>query len=99
MPDRIYSYQQTLILQYIENLEFLLTQPFRNRRQIKELFNSLKDYTDLDPSCPDNLRAGVFLSNGAGKHWEDRVTVSEIKVWLIRLHNHYDMVGGRTAAR
>jgi len=98
MPDRIYDFQQVLIIQYIEDLSFLLVQAARNRRQIHELYRAIWGFTTEDSACPDRLKPSNYFGM-AGKHWEDRVMIDEVRRWLIDLHKHYDEVGQSTAAR
>jgi hypothetical protein len=98
VADRIYTYQQNLIIQYIENLDVLFNMPVRPRRAIKELLMSLSMLAEDEPSVPDRLKPSVYFADKPGL-WKGRQMAPDIRTWMVKLHRHLDDSHGRTAAR
>lgn len=98
MPDRIYTYQQKLIIMYIEDLSFLLREPKRGRRQIKDLLESLKTLVKKDKSIPDRLKPAQYFKDISGL-WAGRQMTPAIRVWLADLHTWIDDSHSKNAAR
>jgi hypothetical protein len=98
MTDRIYTYQQKLIIQYIEDIGYLFNQPVRSRRQIKEILNSLIELTEGDKSIPDRLKPSIYFKSRKGL-WRGRAMIPDIRSWMVKLHQHIDDTQGKNALR
>ena len=98
MPDKVYTFQQTLTIQLIEQLAFLLVEPNRSRRQVVEQFRALWAMTMKDQGLPNRLRPVVYFK-AKRPMWKDRVMVSAIYEWLVDLHGYYDSLASKVAYR
>lgn len=102
MPDRIYTYQQSMIIMKIEELEYLMSHHRKTaRRQINTLYKSIVRRSNNEVGLPDRLRYKTFFdkSKASNAIWKKRITDEKLSDWLVELHRYYDDVASRTAPR
>jgi len=98
MPDRIYTFQQRLVIQLIEGLSFLACQPDRDRRLLLEQFEAVKRLVDRDAHVHERLRPGPYFRSSRAIH-PDYIPVADLLAWLMDLHEYYEALGTGVAAR
>lgn len=101
MPDRIYTYQQSMIIMKIEELDYLLThQRIASKKQIFKQYKSIIRRTNREISLPDRLKYKTFFrSEGQKSIWKNRIMDETLLDWLTELHRYYDDIGGKNAQR
>lgn len=98
MADRIYTFQQSELIQDIERLRDLLSTPGTPRRLKFRLFKSLQRAVLNEPSIPYRLHAQPYF-RAQPSAWEGRAMDDIIGAWLIELHRHLDDSHSTTASR
>jgi len=98
MTDRVYTFQQNLIIQDIERLRYLFSTPGTPRRYKFRLFKTLQAAVDDEPSIPKRLKPRIYFTDKRTT-WKGRAMEPVIGAWLIELHRHLDDSHSRTASR
>ena len=101
MPDRIYTYQQSMIIMKLEELDHLLThQRLANKKQIFKLYKSLIRRTNRERALPSRLRYKEFFRpEGKKSIWANRIMDETLLDWITELHGYYDDIASRNAQR
>lgn len=100
MPDRIYTFQQSMIIMRIEELDHLMTyQRVSNKKQIFKLYKSIVRRTNNEIGLPERLKYKNYFDPSKRKNWKRRNMDDKISDWLVELHRFYDESASRTAPR
>lgn len=98
MADRIYTFQQSEILQDIERLRDLFSTPDTPRRLKFRLFKALQRAVWDEPSIPQRLKAQPYFRSKRTA-WDGRAMEDIIGAWLVELHRYLDDAHSTTASR
>jgi hypothetical protein len=98
LTDRVYTFQQSNIIQDIERLNYHLSNPGSSKRIKAELFRSIQRAVYLDRGIPERLKPNVYFARYPST-WNDRPQTASIKAWLNELHKYFDDSYKRTASR
>lgn len=98
MTDRVYTFQQNLIIQEIERLSWALSNPGTDKRMKAESFRSIQRTVYLEKGIPKRLLPNVYFTLRRSV-WENRPQVAVIKAWLNELHKYYDDTHSASAPR
>ncbi len=101
MPDRIYTYQQSMIIMKIEELDYLLThQRIASKKQIFKQYKSLIRRTNRETALPPRLKYKEFCKpEGRKSIWANRIMDETLLDWLTELHRYYDDIASKNAQR
>lgn len=100
MPDRIYTYQQSMIIMKIEELEYLMSHHRKSaKRNIFRLYKSIVRRTNREAGLPNHLRYDVFFATTRKSSWKRRYMDDKISDWLDALHTYYDETASKNAPR
>lgn len=99
MTDRIYTYQQKLAIQLMENFTILALAPIPNEKAMRQIFYSLQRTVERDPRMIPELRPSKFF-NGTNTVFDGRRgSIDAILTWISELHDYYDKITSSNLAR
>lgn len=98
MTDKVYTFQQNLIIQDIERLSWALSNPGTSKRVKAELFRGIQRAVYREKAIPERLKPNVYFRKHKST-WKNRPSTPVIKSWLVEIHKYYDDSHSRSAAR